>query len=47
VLLGKINSAVKAANDATATVTTAQVMLASKSVAVGQPLLEAKKPDLP
>jgi hypothetical protein len=42
-LLGKINDAVKAANDAEQTVTTAQTELVSRSRQVGLLLLEAKK----
>jgi hypothetical protein len=42
-LLAKINAAVKAANDAEATVTTAQAELVSRSKTVGLLLLEAKK----
>jgi hypothetical protein len=42
-LLVKINAAVKAANDAEATVTTAQAELVARSKTVGLLLLEAKK----
>ena len=42
-LLAKITVAVKAANDAEATVTTAQAELVSRSKTVGLLLLEAKK----
>ena len=43
VLLTKLNVAVKAANEAEASVTTAQAELVSRSKAVGLLLLEAKK----
>lgn len=42
-LLGKINAAVAAANEAEKSVTTAQAELVSRSKAVGLLLLEAKK----